>query len=174
MKSIRTLVAGTLLGAGVLLASAAGIDIAIAQAPATAPAGPHGPHGWGPGHLYSKLGLTAEQQSSIKAIFEAAKPQMKTLHEQQQANHLKLSQTAPDDPNYANVVAEVSASNASLAAQRTTQSENVRSQIHALLTPAQKTQLAALEAQWAANPHRGDWGAHGGHRPPPPDAPPAE
>jgi periplasmic protein CpxP/Spy len=161
MKTIRIMVAGTLLGGGALLASAAGISLAAAQTPQ----GEHAPHEWGPGRLYSKLGLTAEQQASVRAIFEAGKPQMKTLHEQMQANHLKLSQTSPDDPNYASVVAEVAASNATLASQRTTQAEHVRAQIHALLTPAQKTQLAALEAQRAAEPHHEHWG----HRPPPPE-----
>ena len=170
MKSIRTILAGTLLGGGALLATAAGISIAAAQTPPSAPMpdgphGPHGPHGWGPGRIYAKLGLSAEQQASVGAIFEAAKPQMQSLHEQMKANHLKLIQTSPDDPNYANVVAEVAASNAALASRRTTQSENVRSQVNAILTPAQKTQLASLEAQWAANPPKGRWG----HRPPPPE-----
>jgi len=161
--------AGMLLAGGALLTAAAGISIATAQTSTPTPAGPHGgPHGWGPGHMYGKLGLTAEQQASIKSIFAAAKPQMRSLHEQMEANHLKLSQTSPDDPNYASTVAEVAASNATLASQRTTQSENLRSQINAILTPAQKTQLAALQAQWAANPHRGPWGGHGHGGPPPP------
>jgi len=165
MKTVRKIAAGTLLGGGILLASAAGVSIATAQtSTGTSAPAPAGPHGWGPGRMYSKLGLTAEQQASIKSIFETAKPQMKTLHEQMKANHLKLSQTSPDDPNYPAVVSEVAAANATLASQRTTQSENIRSKINALLTPEQKTQLAALQAQWAANPHKGHWG----HRAPPP------
>jgi Spy/CpxP family protein refolding chaperone len=94
--------------------------------------------------------LTTEQQASIKAIMTAAKPQMKSLHQQMQANHLKLMQTKPDDPNYGNVVAEVAQSNASLTSQRTSQQSELRAQMYAVLTPAQKTQLATLEAQWAA------------------------
>jgi periplasmic protein CpxP/Spy len=84
------------------------------------------------------------------------------LHDQMRANHLKLMQTKPDDPNYGNVVAEVAQSNATLASQRTTHAAELRHQMYAVLTPAQKTQLTALEAQWAANPHHGP----GGHRPP--------
>jgi periplasmic protein CpxP/Spy len=77
------------------------------------------------------------------------------MHEQMRANHLKLTQTKPDDPNYGNVVAEVAQSNAALASQRTSHMAELRTQMYAVLTPAQKTQLAALEAQWAEHPHHG-------------------
>jgi Spy/CpxP family protein refolding chaperone len=106
--------------------------------------------------------LSAEQQASIKSILTAAKPQMKSLHDQMRANHLKLMQTKPDDPNYASVVAEVAQSNAALASQRTTRAAELRTEMYAVLTPAQKTQLTALEAQWAEHPHHGPWG-HGPH-----------
>ncbi len=154
--------------------AAAGLPAAAdAPPPAAMPGPPHGgPQGWGPGRMYARLGLTAGQQSSVKAILAAAKPQMQSLHEQMRANHLRLGRTSPDDPHFADVVAEVAASNATLASQRTTQSQHVRSQINALLTPAQKTQLKDLEAQWEARPHRGPWGGHGHEAPP--DAPPAD
>jgi Spy/CpxP family protein refolding chaperone len=171
MKSIRNVLAGGLVAGGALLAVAAGFgvasaaDDATASATATAPSATPGHHAWGPGRIYARLNLTAEQQASIKAIYTAAKPQMQSLHATMKANHLKMSQTTPDDPNYANVVAEVAQSNAALASQRTTQSSEIKAQIYALLTPAQKTQLATLEAEWAANPHQGHWG-HWGHRGP--------
>jgi periplasmic protein CpxP/Spy len=164
MKPIRNVVAGTLLAGGAILTAATGFSIATAQTTtATTPAttAPAGPHGFGPGRLYSKLGLSPEQQSQIKAIFTAAKPQMQSLHQQAKANHLKLMQTKPDDPNYGNVAAEVAQSDATLASQRTTQHAALRTQIYAVLTPGQKTQLATLEAQWAANPHHGHWGHRG-------------
>jgi Spy/CpxP family protein refolding chaperone len=106
--------------------------------------------------------LSAEQQASIKSIMTAAKPQMKSMHDQMRANHLKLMQTTPDDPNYGNVVAEVAQSNAALASQRTARAAELRTQMYAVLTPAQKTQLTALEAQWAQHPHRGR-SRHGPH-----------
>ena len=174
MKRMRMVFAGVLMAGGALLTAtsalstaAAADDAAAAMPPPGAPAA--GPHGWGhgpggdgPGHLYSKLGLSAEQQASLKSIMTAAKPQMKSLHDQMRANHLKLVQTKPDDPNYGNVVAAVAQSNAALASQRTTQAAELRTQMYAVLTPAQKTQLTALEAQWAAQPHHGP-GRHGPH-----------
>jgi protein CpxP len=175
MKSMRTVFAGILMAGGALITATSALSTAAAadDAPAASPppgAPGAGPHGWGhgpgggPGHLFSKLGLTAEQQSSIKAIMTAAKPQMKSMHDQMRANHLKLMQTKPDDPNYGNVVAEVAQSNAALASQRTAHAAELRTQMYAVLTPAQKTQLMALEAQWAEHPH------HGPRQGPPPAA----
>ena len=162
MKPMRKVFAGILVAGGALVAATVGASTAAAadDAAAVAPAPGAGPHGWGhgpggPGHLFSKLGLSAEQQASIKAIMTAARPQMKSMHDQMRANHLKLMQTKPDDPNYGNVVAEVAQSNAALASQRTSHAAELRTQMYAVLTPAQKTQLTALEAQWAANPHHG-------------------
>src|SRR5450631_2875749 len=171
MKPIHKVFAGVLMAGAALLTAtsalsttAAADDAAALPPPGTPGAGPHGwrqgPSGDGPGHLYSKLGLSADQQASIKSIMTAAKPQMKSMHDQMRANHLKLMQTKPDDPNYANVVAEVAQSNATLASQRTMHAAELRTQMYAVLTPAQKTQLTALEAQWAAHPQRGPLG-HG-------------
>jgi len=173
MNSIRKVVAGTLLASGALLSAAAGLSWASAADTAPAAAPPAGPHGWGghgfgPGRMYSKLGLSPEQQASIKAIMTAAKPTMKSMHQQMRANHLKLEQTQPTDPNYASVVAEVAQADATLASQRTTQMSEIRSQIYAVLTPAQQTQLQTLQAQWAAHPHEGQWQ----HRGPPPGSEP--
>jgi len=179
MKSIRKVLAGTLLAGGVLLA-ASSLSIAVAAddaaAPTPPPSGPQGPgpHRGGPGHLLAQLNLTAEQKASIKTIMEAAKPNMKSLHEQMHANHLKEMQTKPDDPNYASIVAEVAQSNAALASQRTSQAADIRGKIYTLLTPAQKTQLATLEAQWAAKPHHGPWGHRAGANGAPPTAPEAQ
>ena len=171
MKLTRNWVAAVLVAGGTLVALAAGSTLAGAEdassTAGTPPPGPHDHHGWGPGHIYSRLGLTAEQQASIKAIFTAAQPQMQGMHQQMRANHLKLQGVTPDDPNYASVVAEVAAANATLASQATSQRAEVRAQAYAVLTPAQKAQLASLEAQWAANPHKGRWGG------PDPGAPPA-
>lgn len=117
--------------------------------------------------MYSKLGLTAAQQASMKSVLAAAEPNLKNLHTQLRANDEKLRQTSPDDPNYATVVSDVSQAHGTLEAQLVSQRAELRSQLYALLTPAQKTQLAALEAQWKANGPR-HW--NGGHRGPPPDA----
>jgi Spy/CpxP family protein refolding chaperone len=157
MKSIRNVLFGTLVAGGAVLATVGGLSTASAQE--TTPAattntgypGGHFHHGHGGfWREYSHLGLTDDQKASMKSIFTAAKPQLQALHKQAQANHLKLAQTKPDDPNYPTVVAEVAQAEATLASQRSTQHSQLRAQLYAVLTPAQKTQLATQQAAWAA------------------------
>jgi len=154
MKSNRKLLAGTVLAAGALLTAAAGISIATAADEGTSatPAAP-GPHGWhhhGTGRLLSQLNLSAEQQASVKTIMANAGPQIKSIHQEMRANSLRLRQTQPNDPNYAGVVAQVTQANGALHSQMITQREAMRAQIFKVLTPAQQTQLAALQAQMQA------------------------
>ncbi len=158
MKSIRNLWTATLLTAGALLTAAAGTSIASAaddatsaQPPPPGPAGRH--HHGGAWRLLGKLDLNAAQKQQIKDIMTAAHPQMQSLHEQMQANSLKLRQTQPTDPNYANIVSQVSQTQGSLTAQMVTQRADVRAQVFKVLTPAQQTQLAALEAEMQAHKH---------------------
>ena len=168
MKSIRNLLAGTALAAAALVTAGTGISIATAadDATTTPPPGPPGFHHHGPGHLLSQLNLTAEQKAQVKTIMTNAGPQMKSIHEQMHANSQKLRQMQPTDSNYTNMVAEVSQANGTLHAQMTTQKAEVRASIFKILTPAQQTQLTALEAQMQARGH-GGWGPRGAGGPPP-------
>ena len=155
MKSIRNLLTTTLLTAGAVLTAATSMTIASAADEATTtPPPPPGPHGWhhgrGPWHLLGKLGLSATQKQQVKDIMAAAHPQMQSLHNQMRANSLKLRQTPPTDPNYASIASQVSQTHGSLSAQMMTQHAGVRAQVFNVLTPAQQTQLAALEAQMPA------------------------
>ena len=177
MKSIRNLLTATLLTAGAALTAATSMSIASAadEAPAaTQPPAPPGPHEWhhhrGPWHLLSKLNLSAAQKQQVKDIMTAAHPQMQSLHEQMHANMLKLQQTKPTDANYTSIVSQVSQTHGSLSAQMLTQHAEVRAQVFKVLTPAQQTQLATLEAEMQAHKH-GAWGGprgpNGGTTPPP-------
>jgi periplasmic protein CpxP/Spy len=161
MKSNRNLLAGSLLAAAALLTAATSISIATAADVATPAAPPvagaqgaPGAHGWhhhhGAGLLLAKLNLSAEQQASVKTIMANAGPQMKSIHQEMRSNSSKLRQTQPNDPNYANVVAQVTQANGSLHSQMITQREAVRAQVFKVLTPAQQTQLVALQAQMQA------------------------
>jgi protein CpxP len=180
MKPIRKGLAASLLATGALVAAAAGVAISTAgmatafaaddATPTTTTAPPPGPHGWhghhhGPWAMLSKLGLSDAQKQSIKTIMTNAHPQMQSLHEQMHANSLKLRQTAPTDANYSSIAAQVSQTHGSLSAQLMTQQAEVRAQIYNVLTPAQQTQLTALEAQMEAR-HAAHGAGRGG---PPPE-----
>ena len=171
MKSIRNMLTATLLTAGAALTAAAGLSIASAQtttsSTTTPPAGPSGHRGWGhhhrgPWHMLSKLGLSDAQKAQVKTIMTAARPEMQSLHEQMHANMQKLQQTQPTDANYGTIAAQVSQTHGSLSAQMMTQQANIRAQIYKVLTPAQQTQLATLQAQMAARRQ-----SHGAGGPPP-------
>ncbi len=161
MKSIRNLVTATLL-AGAVLGS--GMSIAAATDDNAAQTPPAGPHGWhhhggpgGPMHLLSKLNLSDEQKQQVKEIMTAARPQMQALHEQMRTNMQKLEQTQPTDPNYSSIASQVSQAHGSLSAQMLTQHAEIRAQVFKVLTPAQQSQLATLEAQMRSR-KPGGWG----------------
>ncbi|HME41255.1 MAG TPA: Spy/CpxP family protein refolding chaperone [Steroidobacteraceae bacterium] len=168
MKSNRNLLMAGLLAAGAAL-GATGWSIANAADDAMAGPPPAGAHQWhhhgGEWHLLGKLDLSAAQKQQIKEIMTAAHPQMQSLHSQMQANSLKLRQTAPTDPNYSTIAAQVSQTHGSLSAQMMAQHADVRAQVFKVLTPAQQTQLATLEAQMQAHKH-GSHGPDAGAMPP--------
>jgi Spy/CpxP family protein refolding chaperone len=161
MKSIRNLLTATLLAAGAVMTAASSVSVANAADDTTTPTAPapgaQGPHGWhhhgGPWHLLSKVNLTAEQKTQVKAIMTAARPEMESLHQQMHANMLKLQQTAPTDPNYTSITSQVSQTHGSLQSQMLTQHAQIRAQVFKVLTPAQQAQLTTLEAQMQAHRH---------------------
>lgn len=174
MKSTRNFLTATLLAAGAVM-TAAGLWT-DAAADSDIPPPPPGAQGWhhhrGPWHMLGKLGLSDAQKQQIKGIMTAARPQMQSLHEQMRSNSLKFRQTQPSDPNYTSIVSEVSQTEGSLSAQAMTQRAQLRAQIFKVLTPAQQTQLAALEAQMPAHEH-GPPHEHG-PRGAPSDSPPSD
>jgi periplasmic protein CpxP/Spy len=153
MKSIRNLMTASLLAGAVWAAAGTPLAGAAEDTPAVQPP-PPGPHGWhhhggpgGPMHLLGKLNLSDDQKQQVKDIMTAARPQMQALHEQMRANMQKLEQTQPTDPNFSSITSQVSQTHGSLSAQMLTQHAEIRAQVFKVLTPAQQTQLAALEAQ---------------------------
>jgi Spy/CpxP family protein refolding chaperone len=153
MNSMRNLLAGTALAAGVVLSAGASFSLATAADTTTTPTTPpaRGPHGgWHHHHQYGflkELNLNDAQKAEIKTIMQTNGPQLKSLWEELRANSSKLRQTQPDDPDYSNVVSQTASANASVHQQIDTLQATVRQEIYAKLTPAQKTQLQTLEAE---------------------------
>jgi Spy/CpxP family protein refolding chaperone len=160
MKSKAKVFAGVMLAAAGFAAGTLPYAVVDAQttpqASTTPPPGAqhwgHRGHGFGPAHMFFKLDLTAEQKASMKSILTESAPAMKALHEQMRANMEKLRQTTPDDASaYEAAVTEVSQSAGTLHTQMVAADANLYAKLYALLTPAQKTQLAALQAKWQAD-----------------------
>jgi len=160
MKSKANVIAGLAIAAAGFVAATLPYSDVTAQttpdATTTPPAGPHHRehrgHDFGPAHIFFKLDLTAEQKESMKSILTESEPAMRSLHEQMRANMEKLHQTTPDDAAaYGAAVTEVSQSAGALHTQMVAADAALYAKLYALLTPAQKTQLAALQAKWEAH-----------------------
>ena len=161
MNAIRNSIAAALMALG-----------AASMLPATAalaapPPPDAGDHQRGPERMFEKLGLSADQKAKIDAIMAAKGPAMKSLHEQMRTNMEKLHSTKPDDPNYTALVSQIAQANGSLTTQEISAQGDMHAQLYAVLTPAQRTQLQAIQAKMHDRMKQG--GKHWGHRPPPGD-----
>jgi Spy/CpxP family protein refolding chaperone len=159
-----------LAGAGLAGAPAVAAD-ATAQKPATSQDAPkYGPRGGrahgGPGmgggptmmvpgmmhpgmfeRMADELGLTTEQRQKIRGYFDAARPGMQELAAKQRANAQQLMDAKPDDPKYASIVQKASQEAGALTTQMVQQASQVRAQVYGVLTPEQRTKLAAQQAE---------------------------
>lgn len=126
----------------------------------------HGRPGWHRGgrpweaaRMFRKLGLTGEQRQAERAIMQAARPDFRKLRDQMRANSTKLRKLTPDDKDYSAVAAEVGRDNGSVFAQIIEKQAQVRAKMYAVLTPAQKKQLADFRAQMRSHQNCGCAGA---------------
>jgi hypothetical protein len=69
---------------------------------------------------------------------ERERPHLQALREEQFANRQRLMDTPADDVAYDSVVQEVAEANGRLTAERIRRGGQLRAEIHALLTPAQR------------------------------------
>jgi protein CpxP len=136
---------------------AAGLIGAAAYADTAAPATPsgtadgQGSHRWHAGHqrgssefrrVLRQLNLTPEQQIQIKAIFTQARPQMQALRTSLRSNHEALAAASPNDPNYPALLATEKMNGIT----RIQAASDLKTQIYAVLTPAQQAQIPAILA----------------------------
>jgi protein CpxP len=149
MNRNRTIVIAALAAAG--LVGVAVHAATSADTPAQAFGGHHW-HGHGPArhfmHVLKQLNLTPEQQTQVKSIFAAAKPQFQKLGASARSNAEAIEGMAPTDSAYPALLATAKVN----AAARIQQMSDVKAQIFAVLTKAQQEQipqiLAADKAKW--------------------------
>jgi hypothetical protein len=89
-----------------------------------------------------QLDVSAEQRARIQAIIAGAKPRLDVLVTRQRQNRDALEAIAPTDPAYPALVAGAQV-NAQVRAQMAT---DLRTRIHAVLTPLQQAQVPAILA----------------------------
>jgi periplasmic protein CpxP/Spy len=120
-------------------------------------AGPGGHHGWHHHHRggammheLKELNLSDAQKASVKALFKTShqqlKPQFQALMTQRQA----LNAATPGSPAFQTAAASLAQAASSAASARVQEEATLRTQIYGLLTDAQKSQLATLQAQHQA------------------------
>jgi protein CpxP len=147
MKSTRTRI--LTIGAAVLLAAAA----AVAQ----------GPGGFGGDfhHMLRQLDLTSDQHTQVKAIFEREKPTMEPLMQQMRQNHEAMNALEASGTFDEAKTRALATQNSQTMVELQVEHSRMKSEIMQVLTPAQKTKLAQIQAD-----HEAHMGQHG-----PPPAP---
>lgn len=97
--------------------------------------------------ILEELDLTATQQTSIretmKQNFEKLRPQMQALTQKREA----FGNATPNSSGYQSAVNDLAQAEANFARARTLGEGELRSKIHQVLTPAQRTKLKNLIAQ---------------------------
>lgn len=123
-----------------------------AQDPGEGPAGPgwHHHRGGALMHELQELNLSDSQKASVETLLQNAhqqlKPQFQALMKQRQA----FNSAVPGSPEFNNAEAALAQAASSAASARVQQEAELRTQVYALLSDAQKQQLAALQAQHQA------------------------
>ena len=137
---------------GLILSSAMAIgSVAIAAGPGGHDDGRGDFHGHDRGHghemAFKKLDLTDGQRASVKQIvrnsFAQNKDQREALRQQREA----FRSMTPDQVGYQAAAARLGQAEGNATELRVQQKANVRAQIYAVLTPAQKAKMATMRAE---------------------------
>jgi Spy/CpxP family protein refolding chaperone len=146
-----------------LVTALACAPLAFAQPTGHAWHGHHHHHGMAMGgHMYRQLDLSDAQRTQIKQLardsFTQSKPQMQSLRQARQA----FNAATPGTAAYQTSASNLAEAEADAARVRSTSRADLRAKIYQVLTSAQRTQLASLQAerqakmkQWRASHKHG-------------------
>lgn len=98
----------------------------------------------GAGRMARQIGLGPEQQASIRALVERARPASRALREEIRDNRLELMATPTDGPDYDAVVQRVAESNGRLTSELIRHHAQLRAEVQALMTPEQREQARTI------------------------------
>ena len=119
-----------------LLIAAAAVPVAWAHS---------GHHGGGPMvYALKQVGLSDEQKQSIHQVMEKNKPALQSLHKSQHELRRQFLALDPNAADYSTTVGTIGQQAAALATQRVQLMATIKTQVYAVLTPAQQTQLTTI------------------------------
>jgi len=101
-------------------------------------------------HELRQLSLTDDQKASIKQMAQASFAQAKTQRQALFQQRLAFESATPGTAAYQTAAAALAQSEASAASARVTSEAALETQVYGILTDAQKTQFASLQAQHQA------------------------
>jgi len=116
--------------------------------------------------MATELGLTAQQQQDVKAVFEKARPQAEPLMKQRKSEHQALRTLIHADAVDEAAIRAQSARVAAVEADMAVQRAHVAQQVRAILTPEQAQKFKEFQAGRESRMD-GKGGRH--HRQPRPD-----
>ena len=105
------------------------------------------PHHAGSDRMARRLGLGPEQQASIRALVERARPVSRALRDEMRGNRLELMATPTDGPDYDDVVQRIAESNGRLTSELIRHHAQLRAEVQALMTPEQREQARAIKSE---------------------------
>lgn len=140
------------LSLGLILASTLALGTLAVAAPAPDGAGRgDGPHGHGHEHgqlmALRKLDLSGAQRASVRQIMQTQFASHKAARQALARQRMAFESMTPEQVGYQAAAASLAQAEGDATRARVQQQANVRAQVYAILTPAQKAQLATLQAQ---------------------------
>lgn len=149
--------------AGLMIAAP---QLASAQAAAPAPEARaehggrhhgHGRHHGGPFmHQLKSLDLSDAQRESIRAVIKASFESGKAQHESMRSLHRQMLTATPESAGYAALVNQLADAEANAARDRVQKMAALKGEIYAMLTDAQKAQLAEKLKNLPERPAQGE------------------
>jgi Spy/CpxP family protein refolding chaperone len=93
-------------------------------------------------HLGKSLELDPTQKQEIENVLTAAKPELDALREREKANRQAMRELDVSNSNYDTEVGNLAAEKGAIASEQALLHGRIKSDIHQLLTPEQRQELA--------------------------------
>jgi Spy/CpxP family protein refolding chaperone len=98
-------------------------------------------------HLSRRLDLDDTQEQAVQNIVDAAAPEMTEIHDKAKQNREAIRGLDASDPDYGAKLANLARENGELATSATLLHGKLRAEIHAVLTPEQRAELAGNDGR---------------------------